>query len=211
LLEIILSGERLVLLPQKAIYWPAYRCLLISDVHLGKVQHFRKAGIAVPLQAGEENYNRLHKLLATYEVERLLFLGDLFHSKLNDDWQQFCDFVQDYRHISIELIRGNHDILIEDQFKKACDIVHPEGLILGPYFLSHHPTAKAGFYNLSGHIHPAIKLRSPSRMSIRLSCFHFGEQIGILPAFGSFTGMATVSKKKNDRVYAIADDQVIEI
>jgi len=42
-----------------AVFWPDQNCLILSDVHLGKIQHFRKNGAAIPLQAQEENYLRL--------------------------------------------------------------------------------------------------------------------------------------------------------
>ena len=42
-------GQDLVLLPQKAIYWKQEKTLIAADVHMGKVGHFRKAGIAVTL------------------------------------------------------------------------------------------------------------------------------------------------------------------
>ena len=32
---------------------------------------------------------------------------------------------------------------------------------------------------------------------------------GILPAFGSFTGLAKVSPKKDERIFVIADDKII--
>ena len=43
-----LLNQDLLLLPQKAIYWQQEKALIAADVHLGKVGHFRKAGIAVP-------------------------------------------------------------------------------------------------------------------------------------------------------------------
>ncbi len=39
--------QDLILLPQKAIYWKQQKALIAADVDLGKVGHFRKAGIAV--------------------------------------------------------------------------------------------------------------------------------------------------------------------
>ncbi|HNU41619.1 MAG TPA: phosphoesterase, partial [Cyclobacteriaceae bacterium] len=66
-----------------------------------------------------------------------------------------------------------------------------------------------GVYNLSGHIHPAVRLKGTGRQSVMLPCFYFGKQQGILPAFGSFTGMARIVPKKEDRIFVIAENKVI--
>ncbi|HEX8671093.1 MAG TPA: hypothetical protein VF710_04365 [Longimicrobium sp.] len=43
----------------------------------------------------------------------------------------------------------------------------------------------------------------------RLPCFHFGADVGILPAFGAFTGAATVAPLPGDRVFVVAGDEVL--
>ena len=43
-----MRGERLQLHADRALYWPARGRLLIADLHLGKGDVFRRAGIAVP-------------------------------------------------------------------------------------------------------------------------------------------------------------------
>ena len=64
---------------------------------------------------------------------------------------------------------------------------------------------------LAGHIHPAISLAGPGRQRERLPCFLFGERIGLLPAFGDFTGGATVRPRPGDRVFGVAGDEVVPI
>ena len=49
------------------------------------------------------------------------------------------------------------------------------------------------------------------RDRLRLACFHFGADVGLLPAFGAFTGMQDIEPDGTDRVYAIADDRVVEL
>ena len=66
-------------------------------------------------------------------------------------------------------------------------------------------------YNLSGHLHPGVNLRGKARQSVTLPCFYFGEQAGLLPAFGTFTGIARIQPKKNDKVFAIVEDKVIAV
>ncbi|MDX1672145.1 MAG: hypothetical protein R3211_07370 [Balneolaceae bacterium] len=66
-------------------------------------------------------------------------------------------------------------------------------------------------YLLSGHIHPAVKLRGKARQSMKLPCFYFGKQQGVLPAFGHFTGTHVIKPQPDDRVYAIVNQRVVPI
>jgi metallophosphoesterase superfamily enzyme len=50
-----------------------------------------------------------------------------------------------------------------------------------------------------------------ARERLRLPCFHFGAGVGVLPAFGAFTGMHAVRRAAGDRVFAIASDSVREV
>src|SRR6476469_1295246 len=107
----LFKDENLLLLPQKAIYFPSYKILLLSDVHLGKGAHFRKSGIAIPKQLAQEDLAMLSDLIHYYQPQKIIFLGDLFHSDMNNDWDWFCLWREMHQHIDMELIRGNDDIL----------------------------------------------------------------------------------------------------
>ncbi|MDX1667527.1 MAG: hypothetical protein R3350_09870, partial [Saprospiraceae bacterium] len=80
-----------------------------------------------------------------------------------------------------------------------------------PFLFSHHPQegVETGWYNLAGHVHPSVFLRGAGRQRLKLPCFYFGEDKGILPAFGYFTGSAVLHPGKKDRIYVIANDSVI--
>lgn len=183
---------------------------MISDVHLGKIHHFRLNGYPLPSKASENNYLRLERLIKTWSPERVIFLGDLFHSKINQDWYIFESFVLSYPDISFELIKGNHDILDEALFTKVFDTVYQEECILGPFRLTHDILPSPNFYNICGHIHPAVRIKGKGLQSIRLPCFYFTKEYAILPAFGVFTGSFTISPSKDDRTYIIADNEVIQ-
>jgi metallophosphoesterase superfamily enzyme len=64
---------------------------------------------------------------------------------------------------------------------------------------------------LAGHLHPAVALGGPGRQRERLPCFLFGPRRGILPAFGSFTGAATVRPTAGERVFVVAGDEVLQV
>ncbi|MEQ8927725.1 MAG: ligase-associated DNA damage response endonuclease PdeM [Fulvivirga sp.] len=210
--EFVLSGVLLNLLKEKAIFIPDHRILLISDLHLGKVNHFRRSGIPVPQKANDRNIELLIDLLQQQKPERVIFLGDLFHSHYNAEWEVFGQVLKAFPEIQFDLVQGNHDIMSPYQYEKLNIQVHKDQLQLAPLLLSHEPLeSQFEGYNLAGHIHPAVKLQGAARQSLRLPCFHFGEKQGLMPAFGEFTGAYTIKPKKGDDVFVIMDDSVVKV
>ena len=47
-LNVHVAGEDLLLLPEKAVYWPAEQMLIVADIHFGKAASFRALGVPVP-------------------------------------------------------------------------------------------------------------------------------------------------------------------
>ena len=107
-----LLNQDLLLLPQRAVYWQQQQMLIAADVHLGKVGHFRKAGISVPRDMEQGDLAVLSDLIYEHQPQKLLFLGDLFHSDINADWEWFALWRQQFPKLEIALIRGNHDIIM---------------------------------------------------------------------------------------------------
>ncbi|MEP3372986.1 MAG: ligase-associated DNA damage response endonuclease PdeM [Maribacter dokdonensis] len=192
-----------------ALYWAEQSMLLISDVHLGKVSHFRKYGAAVPQQAVQQNFNALTAVVEHFRPKTIVFLGDLFHSALNTEWLLFENWVQKTAQ-EIILVSGNHDIISPLKYEALNIKVIPE-LTLDSFLLTHHPEERDGFFNFSGHIHPAIKLSGLGRQSVRLPCFYKTEHQMIVPAFGEFTGTYTLEPCEGCEVYALLGDAVLPV
>jgi len=212
-LPVELASERLELLGERAVWWPARRTMLLADAHLGKAGHFRKAGIPVPPAVGEAGLRRLEALCHAYRPEELFFLGDLFHSVRNAEWEALCALLAEFPDTRFTLVRGNHDILGDEDYGPSPLQVVPGGIGLGPFFLCHEPDTPCpeGLYRLCGHVHPAYRLQGRGRQSLLLPCFHFGAEGGILPAFGEFTGKHPVTAKAGDRVFVVAEGRVFEV
>ena len=212
--EIQLTDECcLTLLPQKAAFWKERSTLIVSDLHLGKAGHFRKHGIAVPGQANAENLWHLSGLLMEHKPDRLLLLGDLFHSDYNHEWESFTDMLGNFPDLSTELVLGNHDVLPRSAFESEGIVCH-DALSEGGIYFTHEPCEPVEYakgYNLCGHIHPAIILRGKGRQSLRLPVFWFGSKGGVLPAFGYFTGMHVVRPAKTDKVFAVTSEDVMVV
>lgn len=213
MLPIQVQGEELQLLASRAIFWPREQALLISDLHLGKSAHFRKAALAVPQGVHRQDLTRLESMISNTGARRVLILGDLFHSVYNPVWEIFGDFVSTYNQVSFELILGNHDILSRRQYEKFNIRLHEKSLSIDPFILIHDAAdiQDEERYHITGHLHPGLRLRGKGRQSLRLPCFYFNSHYAILPAFGSFTGLATIKPEKNDRLFGVLDDKVVDL
>ena len=210
-LSIEIEGEELSLLPEKAICWQSQKTLILSDMHLGKVGHFRKSGIPVPTGILPADLIKLQNIIVAHKPERLLILGDMFHSLYNQEIEFFRGWRNGFAELEILLVQGNHDIISRDDYF-SLGIQITKSHIEGPFHFRHDPTEyPQGFYTISGHIHPGVRLSGKGRQSLRLPCFYFEERLGILPAFSRFTGMALINGSRKGNVYAILEDKVMEV
>jgi len=208
-----LQGESLRLLPQRAIYWPARDALLLADLHLGKAGHFRRNGVAVSGLVMQQDLAQLQALLAQWTPSQVIFLGDLFHSQYNREWEAFVALMEAYPG-QARLVRGNHDILRQEHYRAANLELIAGHLDLGPFRLIHAvPTElpPGTPYYLAGHVHPGVQLLGAGRQRLRLPCFYFGSRHGLLPAFGQFTGLYCLEPRESDRVFAVVEDQVLPV
>jgi DNA ligase-associated metallophosphoesterase len=196
----------------KALFWEEEKALILSDLHLGKSAHFRKAGIAVPAGIVQEDLFRLQQLITHYHPVQLIVVGDLFHSSANNDVQYFRLWRQQFPQIHFVLVKGNHDILDASLYETLQITVH-ETLTLRNIHFMHEPctTNGDGPYVFSGHLHPGVTLAGSGKQSLRLPCFYFGKTCGILPAFGRFTGLAMLAPDTDEVVFAIANKSIFRI
>ena len=201
--------QNFLLLPQKVIYWEEKKTLILGDLHLGKASHFRKSGIPISEMVHSKDVLVIDKLIKAHRPERIIFLGDLFHSDYNQSWEPFKRWMEEKKDLYFQLILGNHDILSPDKYRvKNLEIL--ESLEEDPFTFTHEPT-ETNNYNIAGHIHPAIRMRGRGRQSVKLPCFYFNSERCILPAFGAFTGTAALKVQKEDIIFAIAENQVIKV
>lgn len=175
--------------------------LLIADFHLGKHTHFRKHGIALPAKAAQENIHRLQLQIAKYQPKEVIFMGDLFHSSPNSEIYALLQLMESYPTTAWKLIPGNHDYLQLAQLPKQLELL-PEIYKLGALHLQHHPPEKGeASHYCYGHLHPAYRLRSKAKSSLRFPCFaKLGDAL-ILPAFSSFAGGHLLSKSRQEDVF----------
>lgn len=205
------ADERLILDMNRALWWPRTRRLLLADVHFGKGSVLRKSGISVPTGQTATDLTRLDQLIERYKPSELVVLGDLVHGRSSFDapWvQQVRNWRQRHIDITMRLLGGNHDRHFDPQHL-GFEIINGE-LNLNPFVLRHEPGASRLGYVLAGHVHPGISVRDGWRRH-RFPAFRFTGQIGILPAFGSLTGLHVGPVSKGERIVAITPGGLLDV
>jgi DNA ligase-associated metallophosphoesterase len=204
------AGEQVLLLPQKALYWPAARTLVVADIHFGKAAAFRALGVPVPHGTTSENLAALDALVGTYPVARIVFLGDFLHARAAHAARTLAAMVAwRARHPALDLllVRGNHDRHAGDPAAALAIELVDEPQALGPFALCHHPDRVADGYVLAGHVHPVYRLATRLD-AVRLPCFVVGPGRMILPSFGAFTGGHVIAPAPGDRVFVATEEAV---
>lgn len=210
----VVAGETLLLLAERAMYWERTGTLFIADPHFGKAAAFRAGGVPVPRGTTTENLRRLDAAIVRTRANRVVFLGDFLHARegrapetlrVLNEWRA--------RHAAMEilLVRGNHDARAGDPPPELAIRCEHGPVLEPPFVFAHHPATSDDGYVLCGHIHPGVWLHGAGRQFERLPCFWVGARTAVLPAFGEFTGLASVEVVEGDRVWVVAADEVISM
>lgn len=211
--QFLLHNQTLWLSVERCIYWENEQTLIVSDTHFGKTGHFRKSGIAVPQNIYKEDLQCLVSQLQFYKPRQLVVVGDLFHSAMNKELDFFTKWRSDFSQLHIQLVKGNHDVLKKDWYALNDISVSDSHLHISNFCFVHdikeacEPSSAIDYY-FSGHIHPCISISGAGRQSLKFPCYYFGDTYSILPAFGKFTGTATIERYKTDHVFAIIPSNV---
>jgi DNA ligase-associated metallophosphoesterase len=212
-MTIDIQGTEIQLLAQKAIFITKQKILVLADMHLGKLVHFRRHGIFIPKPAVNHDLEALIYLVEKFEPKEVIFLGDLFHSEGNSEYLQFLTTINLFPRIQFTLTKGNHDIIPEDIFRDNKVSVVKERVLENSIVLRHQlsPQPDQTLFHIVGHIHPGYRVQGLGRQSFHLPCFHLGIRTLTLPAFGRHTGLFTPDFLDSDVVYVIMNEEVVKI
>lgn len=210
--QITIAGVTLQLLPQKAVYIESLKTLLVCDMHLGKSETFQSLGIPIANQVNQATIDRLHQLCLLLKPQRLIILGDLFHSKIGlveEVIAQWTTFVESIA-ATVQLIVGNHDRQLMDLLSSQGMEWTTEAIQLDRLILSHHPAPQPDCLNICGHIHPCIRIKTRLD-NLRLPCFFLDgtTNVLVLPSFGEFTGGHEMKVTKKTIAYAVVEDAIV--
>ena len=208
--------QQLWLSPERCIFWEEEKALILSDLHFGKTGHFRKSGINIPQSVYKDDLHRLLAQVLFFKAEKLVIVGDLTHSIANRELDLFRKWRKDFSALEVHLAKGNHDILDNKWYEEADITVHNDPLIIDRFAFIHDITdseemPEGAQFIFSGHVHPIICIRGKGRQSLAFPCFYFNSQYSILPAFSRFTGGYKIDAEKGDKVFAIAEREIIPL
>ena len=200
----------LEMLPSRALFLPETKELLICDVHLGKAEYFQKNGIPLTNNSDENNFSRIKKIVKKYSPEKLIILGDLFHSKFSIDktLQKKVEDLPELLKTNVELVLGNHDEGCNIKNIKILNNIKTKNIVF-----SHEPVNLADnkTLNICGHYHPKLYLKNErDKLSFRCFALDNDKNTLFLPAFGDLTG-GYPCKKSFKKWAIISEKEILEI
>jgi len=194
-----LAGERLMLDPMGALFWPAQRLLAVSDLHLEKGSSFARKGMLLPPWDTHATIDRLTLLLRRWSPETVVALGDSFHDSLGSarlpatEQQRLNAMADAHRFIWVQ---GNHDPTPPD----GLGGIWVEDHAAGPIRFRHQAIAASNPGEIVGHHHP--KAIIPARAGhVSRPCFVFDGSRLMMPAFGTYTGGLDVRDPAINRLF----------
>jgi len=180
-------GEALVADAGAALLWPAWRTIVVADLHLEKASSLAPRGSLLPPYDTRVTLAGLADLLRRFPAERVVCLGDSFHDPggparlAGEDADRLAALVAGREWICV---CGNHDPVLPASVggERVAG-----ALRLGPLTFRHRARRDAEPGEVSGHFHPkaTVAVRG-GRVGGR--CFAQDERRLVLPAFGALTG-----------------------
>lgn len=208
-----IEDESFAMYGGRALHWPAAEALLIADLHLGKGEAFRRAGLPVPRGGTRGDLSRLAGLIDATRAARLVILGDVLHGALHTaagwrmEWQAFREA---HAALRVEAVVGNHDRALADGPGAAAlgIALLAEGQRERGIALCHEPDhAPPGGPSLCGHLHPAVRV--PGLGKLPAFWWRARARQLVLPACSDFTGRIAPRPERNDALYACAGHAVL--
>ncbi|MBO8217055.1 ligase-associated DNA damage response endonuclease PdeM [Prochlorococcus marinus] len=200
----------LEMLPSRALFLPETKELLICDIHLGKAEYFQQNGIPLTNNSDKNNFARIKKIVKKYSPEKLIILGDLFHSKYSIDktLQKTVEDLPELLKTNVELVLGNHDVGCDIKNIKIFNIRKTKNITF-----SHEPVNSENKKNLNicGHYHPKINIKNNGdQLSFRCFAMDKNKNTLFLPAFGDLTG-GYPCKNSFKKWAIISEEEIVEI
>ncbi len=208
-----LAGERLMLDPAGALFWPATGLLAVSDLHLEKGTAFARRGMLLPPWDTHATLDRLTLLLRRWQPRIVVALGDSFHdadgaARLpHAELQRLNAMTEAHR---FTWVQGNHDPTppagVSGEWVEHFDTT--------PIVFRHQAIAAAAPGEIVGHHHP--KAAVPARGgSVSRPCFVVDARRVMMPAFGAYTGGLDVRDRaiaglfpRGARVFLLGKDRL---
>jgi uncharacterized protein len=181
-----LAGERLMLDPAGAVFWPATGLMAVSDLHLEKGSSYARRGQLLPPWDTHATLDRLILLLRRWQPRLVVALGDSFHDAdgagrlPSGELTRLKAITQAQRFIWVQ---GNHD----PAPPRGVGGEWMETFATTPLVFRHQASTGPTPGEICGHHHP--KAAVPARGgSVSRPCFVADARRLMMPAFGAYTG-----------------------
>jgi DNA ligase-associated metallophosphoesterase len=204
--DVVLGGEAVRLYAGRALYWPRRSRLLIADLHLGKADVFRRAGIGLPRGGTAHDLQCIGALIEASGARELWVLGDVLHGPApgaawRDTWFRWRS---EHPGVSIGALVGNHDRAIAGA-GLGIELLG-DALDDAPFALRHEPVAHPALHVLCGHLHPCMGL--PGLGPRRWPAFWLRDRQTVLPAFSAFTGGIAIEPGPGESIAVCVEDAI---
>ena len=196
-----MSGERLMLDPMGALFWPDQRLLVVSDLHLEKGSSYARRGMLLPPWDTHATLDRLTLLLRRWSPQTVVALGDSFHDAAGStrlpqtEQNRLQAMTEAHRFVWVQ---GNHDPTPPTGLGGTWVEAHAAG----PMVFRHEAIAIADPGEVVGHHHPKATIQARAG-TVSRPCFVFDGRRLMMPAFGAYTGGLDVRAPAINRLFPL--------
>ena len=201
--DIELGGENFAGDAAGALYWPAQRVLVVSDMHLEKGSSYARFGSLLPPYDSAATLARLCDAVTRCDPRIVIALGDSFHDgdgpqRLGDaERAGLCSLQRGRDWIWIS---GNHD----PDPASGIGGVFREIVNIGKFVFRHEPGGNADENEIAGHLHPIARVSARGR-AVSRKCYASDGRRMVMPAFGAFTGGLNVRNRAFAAIFETLD------
>nr|MEA2799023.1 uncharacterized protein [Phenylobacterium sp.] len=199
-LRMAIGGTEALLRCSGALWLAGERALVVADMHLEKGSSYAARGQMLPPYDTRETLKRLAAEVEALTPAIVVLLGDTFHDRKSegrlapDDAERLRELA---RGRTLVWVVGNHDA---DGPRALAGQVVAELALCG-LTLRHEPRAGPQPGEVSGHLHPAARVKG-TRGTVRRRCFITDSERAILPAFGAYAGGLNVRDRAFEGLFA---------
>ena len=184
--QTVVNGVECICDPMGALYAPAQRLLVVSDLHLEKGAAFARRGRLLPPYDTGATLKILDAVIRRYDPAIVISLGDNFHDQPGSSLMP-----EEYRVMIGAMaagrewiwITGNHDPEGVDNLPGHV----ADSLVFDGLTFRHEPQRGEATGEIAGHLHPAATVRRREK-SVRRPCFATDGTRLLMPSFGVMTG-----------------------
>lgn len=188
-LQVLFCGKTFIADATGALYWPAEKTLIFSDLHLEKGSYLTDEGVVLPPYDTASVFEKVEEALDRYDPDRVIALGDSFCadgearlSAHDADWLYDLMEARDWFWVC-----GPEQAQIPDCFGGT---VLPH-VTLGGIKFRYEPVRAPVSHEIAGRMHPVAQISEYGHI-LRGRCFVSNGMRLILPSIGKYSPGANV-------------------